>query len=197
MQTKCDFKAGDKVEVVRSTQWGNELTQGDIHTVHDIYETDGYPYVSLLIGKNKISPGWDIDRFVKYEEKEKEVKIDMQKKYRTVVTRLDVRIICNDRADSQFPCVGLYTTKSGFEGVLCFHPNDGTVEEIPAVDWSKVQVDTPIWVRYASDVLKRHFNKFDGRHVYFYPDGTTSFTCPEGDPGFAESPDNCWLEEPK
>ena len=51
----------------------------------------------------------------------------------------------------------------------------------PEVDWSKVKVDTPIWVKSsAGDVwLERHFAKFEDETVYAWDGGRTSFTADE------------------
>ena len=51
----------------------------------------------------------------------------------------------------------------------------------PEVDWSKVKVDTPIWVKSsAGDVwLERHFAKFEDETVYAWDGGRTSFTAEE------------------
>ena len=50
--------------------------------------------------------------------------------------------------------------------------------EEPEVDWSKVEVDTPILVRESEDEewLKRHFAKYEGRKVYAWNGGCTSWT---------------------
>ena len=52
--------------------------------------------------------------------------------------------------------------------------------EEPEVDWSKVKVDTPIYVRRSDDEEweSRHFAKFEDGRVYAWADGTTSFTAP-------------------
>lgn len=196
----CNFKVGDKVKVVKGR--GHGLPLGSLHTVHEIYETDYGVFVALSDEEKQESIGWNIDRFVKYEEKEKQMKVEIGKKYRMVGTHEPVRIICVDRLDPEVPCIALY--KSGKdEGVLYLNTEGKDcfggwqiIEEVPAVDWSKVKVDTPIYVKYAGDILKRHFNKFDGEHVYFYPFGTTSFTYP-GDLNFTAHITDCWLEEPK
>lgn len=49
--------------------------------------------------------------------------------------------------------------------------------EEPEVDWSKVEVDTPIWVRDHSDSPweKRHFAEYLGGRVYAWDDGKTSW----------------------
>ena len=45
------------------------------------------------------------------------------------------------------------------------------------IDWSKVPVDTCILVTDSCDnTLKRHFAKYYNETIYFYPDGTTSWS---------------------
>ena len=50
----------------------------------------------------------------------------------------------------------------------------------PEIDWSKVEVDTPILVRYSEDGdeewLKRHFAKYENGKVYAWFDGCTSWS---------------------
>ena len=50
--------------------------------------------------------------------------------------------------------------------------------EEPEVDWSKVEVDTPILVRQTKDGewLRRHFAKYEGGIVYTWKDSRTSWT---------------------
>lgn len=50
--------------------------------------------------------------------------------------------------------------------------------EEPEVDWSKVEVDTPILVKYRLDGEweKRHFVKYENGDVYAWCDGRTSWT---------------------
>lgn len=52
------------------------------------------------------------------------------------------------------------------------------VEPEPQVDWSKVTVDTPIFVRNSEDEKwkSRHFGKYVEGVVYAYDDGRTSHT---------------------
>lgn len=190
----CNFKVGDKIKVVRSAL--GDLEQGSIHTAYALCVNGGCTYVYLSKNDMKNGMGWDVNRFVKYEEKEKQMKVEMGKKYRMVGTHEPVRIICTDRKDPDFPCVGLYMSNDRYEGVMCFHPDDGDVEEVPTVDWSKVKRDTPIWVKYAGAIWKRHFSGFDGKYIYFYPDGTTSFSY-LGDGQISGVPEDCFLEEPK
>ena len=50
------------------------------------------------------------------------------------------------------------------------------------VDWSKVPVDTPIWVwedGYEDSKVKRHFAKFEDGKIYVWNDGKTSWTVKE------------------
>lgn len=50
--------------------------------------------------------------------------------------------------------------------------------EEPEVDWSQVEVDTPILVRNSEDKMwrKRHFAKYKNGNVYAWSDGQTSWT---------------------
>lgn len=47
------------------------------------------------------------------------------------------------------------------------------------IDWSKVPVDTPIWVwedGYEGRKVKRHFAKFENGEIYVWTNGVTSWT---------------------
>lgn len=48
----------------------------------------------------------------------------------------------------------------------------------PEVDWSKVEVDTPILVKYGekAEWFKRHFAKYENGLVYAWKDSCTSWT---------------------
>lgn len=50
--------------------------------------------------------------------------------------------------------------------------------EEPEIDWSKVEVDTPILVRQGKSGkwLERHFAKYENGNVYAWVDGQTSWT---------------------
>lgn len=50
--------------------------------------------------------------------------------------------------------------------------------EEPSVDWSKVAVDTPIYVRRSEDEQwkKRHFAKYEYGRVHTWCDGATSWS---------------------
>lgn len=188
-----DFKIGDKVEVIKGHPG---LPTGVIHTVYDIYEKNGSTYVSLSVDGKKNGDGWDIDRFVKYEEKENTLKVELGKKYRMVGTHEPVRVICVDCKNPFFPCIALYTDGIS-EGILHLSPygrsrnGDQIIEEVPEVDWSKVEVDTLIWV----DGIPRYFASSSKYYVYFFQDGCTSKTNTQHTTWAHKS--NCSLEEPK
>lgn len=48
----------------------------------------------------------------------------------------------------------------------------------PPVDWSKIAVDTPVLVRDAKNNKwrKRHFAKYEDKHVYTWANGSTSWS---------------------
>jgi len=201
------FKVGDKIEVVNSAC--SYLKQGSVHTAHEIYSEDGYTYVSLSENGRDEEGGWDITRFVKYEEKENSMKesnkVEMDKEYRVASTHRSVRVICTDRKYTLAPCVGLFTDEDDHEGILFFDHygylrGQKIIEEVPAVDWSTVQVDAPIWVKSSNGGwYKRHFRKIDCGGVHFWPNGTTSFSYEEKAIwvwNYVQF-ENCSLEEPK
>ena len=53
--------------------------------------------------------------------------------------------------------------------------------EEPEVDWSKVEVDTPILVRTVEGAkwFKRHFAKYEDGRVFVWTNGKTSWTAPD------------------
>lgn len=46
----------------------------------------------------------------------------------------------------------------------------------PEIDWSKVPVDTPIYVRFVKDWIPRYFARSVNEGIYHFNDGKTSFT---------------------
>jgi hypothetical protein len=141
------------------------------------------------------------------KEKDKAVKIEMNKKYRRVGTHEPVRVLCVDRKvyDNSLPCVGLCLTKPNVEEMVYFGHSGvdqygkKSIEEIPTVDWNKVEVDTPMWMRTFGEGPwhKRHFHKFEGGRVHYWPNGCTSFTCNRTSDSNSDKPENFSLEEPK
>ena len=191
------FKVGDRVQVVRPV--GQSLPLGSVQTVYATHARGNYVFVYFSKEDVDASKGWDIDRFIKYEEKEQPMKIDMNKKYRLVGTHEPVRVICVDRKayGSSLPCVGLCLTIPNVEGMVYFDHSgvdqhgQKIIEEVPAVDWSKVEIDTLIWV----NGRPRYFAKYSDYTVYYFTDGTTSKTNVTG--VCVAFSHNCSLEEPK
>lgn len=62
------------------------------------------------------------------------------------------------------------------------------VEE-PEVDWSKVPVDTPIWVRDSEDNewRPRYFAKYEDGSVHTWNGGTTSWSSDGGTTGWTQA----------
>ena len=60
----------------------------------------------------------------------------------------------------------------------CFSSQIVRMEFEETIDWSKVPVDTPIWVRDDEDVdwLPRHFAKYENGKILVWDNGKTSFT---------------------
>lgn len=134
------------------------------------------------------------------------MKLEVGGKYRKVGTHDPVRVICTNRKSyetgKEFTCVSLvshenteYTVITTVEGKN-LHGNV-VIEEVPEVDWSKVPVDTPIWVGKEP----RHFAGFSSHteEVFYYSSGTTSHTSQKVCNGlrtqFSTHKSNCSLEK--
>lgn len=66
----------------------------------------------------------------------------------------------------------------------CFEVSDQMInieEYLGIVDWSKVEVDTPILVKHRVEETweKRHFACFKNGYVYTWREGTTSWSVPD------------------
>jgi hypothetical protein len=125
-------------------------------------------------------------------EKESTMKFDPNKKYRMVDTHEPVRIICTDRKDNFVPYVGLCLNTEGYENVIFLVEHDERIEEVPQVDWNKVEVDTLIWV-YGRPRYFQSYNRQKDQ-VYFWDKGTTSVTNTTGTTW--DFSDGCSLEKP-
>ena len=90
--------------------------------------------------------------------------------------------ICKECATSNIPKCDLSTCEDHM-GEICFDNFKKIMEYEPPVDWSKVPVDTKIYVRdHINDLWeRRHFSHYtpDGK-VYAFHGGTTSFTADDG-----------------
>lgn len=132
-------------------------------------------------------------------------KIDLNKKYRSVETKLPVRILCVDKNDPKYPVVYLVMHPITGREVVYSCSENGTawadtkiIEEVPQVDWSKVAVDTPVWVRYYSNskIHRRHFKEFKDGTVCVYPNGLTSHTADLCALAVVEDTFEAYLEDP-
>jgi hypothetical protein len=102
------------------------------------------------------------------------------------------RVICEDvvKEDSH-PVIALVLGLKDYESLYnftkklmywtdveksCMDLIKGAKPSLPETDWSKVAVDTPIWVRDGDRWLTRHFAKYD-KKVYAFVNGGTSHTC--------------------
>jgi hypothetical protein len=102
------------------------------------------------------------------------------------------RIICVNYATEDYPILSLILSPDGSETTGMYtHDlhyyfdkeesyNDlikGTEPSVPKTDWSKVKVDTLIWVKTSFGCwLRRYFCKYEDGAVWAYNDGCTSFT---------------------
>ncbi len=166
-----EFKVGDKVMLK------------DWEKFYEILEIKG--------DKIKLVDCW-YDTSIHNFEKESTMKFDTSKKYRMVDTHEPVRIICTDKKDPATPYIGLRAADPDYEVVMYLYENDSRIEEVPQVDWSKVEVDTLIW----AGKLPRYFQGYCTKEakVYFWRDGTTSVT---NDNGVSwEFAKKCSLEKP-
>ena len=71
-------------------------------------------------------------------------------------------------------CAGIYCSECISRQLLWYLEE----YEEPEVDWSQVEVDTPILVKNSEDKMwrKRHFAKYKNGNVYAWSDGLTSWT---------------------
>lgn len=99
--------------------------------------------------------------------------------------RFLARILTTELANSFTPVV-LASLTAGEENEITRHCTKeflapiGAIqfEPIPEMDWTQVEVDTPIWVRTDSfgEWHKRHFSHYASGLVYAWKDGHTSHT---------------------
>ena len=71
-------------------------------------------------------------------------------------------------------CAGIYCSDCAKRQLLWFLKE----YEEPEVDWSQVEVDTPILVKYSelTNWKKRHFAKYENGIIYAWNNGETSWT---------------------
>lgn len=110
-------------------------------------------------------------------------------------TRLGLQFAIDKNSFEVVSCRNCDCGKCIFIPEPCNHPNNFTCDDVRLrwadkeyietetyeeheVDWSKVLVDTPIWVRESEKTgwHPRHFAKFEDGFVYAWDNGATSFT---------------------
>ena len=89
------------------------------------------------------------------------------------VTKDDEPALCAELSCDECKCC----RAEGF-GMCSYETAKWLDAEVKEVDWSKVPVDTPIYVRNYESVswLPRHFAKYEHGRVYAWDSGKTSFT---------------------
>ncbi len=135
------------------------------------------------------------------------MKIEMDKKYRTVVGHYPVRIICTDQKSDR-PVVALLTFTGGEEFILSLDSKgyidsddcQPYIEEVPEVDWSKVEIDTPVWIKRYGLIYRRHFSGINSEGIPTYWSGgatSHSIDTPSGiSQTVAASPSKIFIEKP-
>lgn len=106
-----------------------------------------------------------------------EMKIQKDKKYRTVEGKHPVRIVYADARRYVILC-----EISGTEWIAQVNEYGEylgcrAIEEVPEVDWSEITANTPIWIgNLDGEYDPRHFAEFKNDSVYFYGAGRSSHT---------------------
>lgn len=112
-----------------------------------------------------------------YTEK---VKIQKDKKYRTVEGKHPVGIVYTEALGARRYVI--LCEIAGTEWVAQVNEYGEylgcrVIEEVPESDWSKVEVDAPIWIgNLNGEYEPRHFAEFKNNFVYYYTDGRSSHT---------------------
>lgn len=107
-----------------------------------------------------------------YEKKRKDI---------DKITRLGVSFAIDKKSNQVVLCGDILCDNCLFNYTYCDSAKYQWANEeyiAPEVDWSKVPVDTKIWVRDdpESDWYPRHFCKYENEIVYAWIDGMTSFS---------------------
>ena len=71
-------------------------------------------------------------------------------------------------------------------------------EYVPTIDWTKVPVDTKVWVKDGDNSwVREHFAKYDGGRVYTYLYGKTSWSFGRDKSDYIDSWDEAKLADPE
>lgn len=179
------FKVGDVVKIIGSengshNKWnGTEGFNNTWACVMDSFigkvckVTDVTEYGIDLTGCNNYRfPPQALELYIE------KVKIQKDKKYRTVEGKHPARVVCTDKIGDH-PCLVLYRTFN-VESTICLNEYGENyfgikiIEEVPEIDWSNVAIDTPIWVTFLE--VPVHFAEFEQGVVRYFKDGRTSHT---------------------
>lgn len=81
-------------------------------------------------------------------------------------------------ADAKVDYKIIIGTDNGCDTLLYEEPIDKKEYEEPTVDWTKVAVDTPIFVKDSEKEVweKKHFAKYENGKVYTWRSGKTSWS---------------------
>ena len=106
-----------------------------------------------------------------------------KEKYADEIIEISVRSKLALKDGKPVPCVSMKCSECGFYSTnySCTHNVREWLDSeyvAPPVDWSKVEVDTPILVRDSEKESwrKRHFAKYENGIVYAWGNGLTSWS---------------------
>ena len=106
-----------------------------------------------------------------------------KEKYADKIIDIAVRCKLALKDGKPVPCASMKCSECGFYSTnySCTHNVREWLDSeyvAPPVDWSKVAVDTPIFVRdsEANEWRKRYFAKYDNGRVYAWAGGATSWS---------------------
>lgn len=103
-------------------------------------------------------------------------------KYKDEINNCKDETFCNDfvkphilRRDS---CAGVGCIKCCMLQMIWLMEDYEEPKEEPEIDWSKVEVDTPVLVKNIENEewKKRHFAKYENGHVHVWNNGSTSWS---------------------
>lgn len=178
------FKVGDVVKIVGSTRGDNaqwDYTKG-FKNIWMSYMDETIGQTGVITSINRFGVELDTREYRRYPPQAlelftEEMKIQKDKKYQTVEGNYPARVVCTD-VSGNLNCIVLVKEETVLRLNECGEDSNGCkiIEEVPEIDWSKVKIDTPIWVKYGYGYVPRHFAEFKCNSVYFYNYGCSSHT---------------------
>ena len=178
------FKVGDKVRRKpedRAGFWSDVVARNNC-SVSVILTVSSISKPQNRICFEEFPRGYDMNRF----ELADTIKVgDVYKN----TNGEDVRIVCVDRADPEFPIIGLCKSVFGYEssesytvtGKYLFNSDTNCPDLIlpwnePKTDWANVPVDAVVDIAIGNHKAKQHFAKYEDGKVYVFHDGKSSKT---------------------